>query len=296
MVKKNKKIKTKNFSVSDVDYLELSEYLHQIRKKYTKNSSNYDFFKNFEDYLYCQKERRDPIKELNRLEKLTSLELTGEFDTCKYEKEFKKNFFDLIELKYQSMKGSNHLKTSILYKNKLKTKNLIESLITPIEKKIKKVLDSNFIITKIEEIITLNPKDDCSHFWHFDPVPMGYGKVFFYFSSSKETDGKTQILSLKDSLKLLESGYNNIPISKRVKDIKKLTNAKDIKIGNRGKYMIFFSGLMLHKGTYPTFGKRKILSINFLRSNYNWKEVFDELWQIDKLSGKWIPTNWPKHY
>ena len=183
---------------------------------------------------------------------------------------------------------------NFMYLN-FKTKKLIESLIDPIDNKISNILNSNFIITKIEELVTHKGKDDQANYWHFDPVPLGYGKIFFYLSSAEETDGKTHFLSPLDSFKLLKKGYNNIPLSKRSKNIKDISHAKDIKIGNKGKYMIFLSGMMLHRGSYPTFGKRKILSINFLRSNHHWKDVFDELWSIDKLSGKWIPSSWPKH-
>ena len=48
---------------------------------------------------------------------------------------------------------------------------------------------------EIEEIKTIRSANDKANHWHFDPVPMGYGKIFFYFSSSLNTDGKTNFMS-----------------------------------------------------------------------------------------------------
>ena len=295
MEKINKDLKTKNFSISDKAYSDLSNHLSNSRKAYKVDIPNFYYFKKFEEYLYDHKKRRDPFEEINRFKNYDASNLLGDFDTSNYLENFRANVIDSLDLRFQNLKGCNHLRSSKLYKNKLKTKKLIESLIDPIEKKISNILDSKFIITKIEEVVTLKGKDDHAHFWHFDPVPLGYGKVFFYFSSSEETDGKTKFISPMDSFKLLQKGYNNIPLSKRSKNLQDFSEAQEIRIGDKGKYMIFLSGMMLHRGSYPTFGKRKIISINFLRSNHYWKDVFDELWSIDKLSGKWIPSNWPQH-
>lgn len=290
-----KELNTKDFKISDIDYAELNFKLNDLRLNYKKGKSSYDFMRYYEKYLYQRKDFREPEDEIERLKNFSSIKLNGEFDTSYYEENFKNNIFNRIELKTQKLRGRKHLRSSKLYKNKIRTKNLIDYLITPLEEKIKYLLDSNFIITKVEEIQTLQFAEDKSACWHFDPVPMGYGKVFFYFSSSSDTDGKTEFLPLNDSLEIIKQGYNNVPISKRTKDISELTSQAPIKIGDKGKYMIFFSGLMLHKGSYPKYGVRKILSINFLRSPYSWREAFDQIWSIDKLTGKWTPSNWPKH-
>ena len=79
-------------------------------------------------------------------------------------------------------------------------------------------MNSKFIITKIEELITLKGKNDIVHFWHYEPLPIGFGKVFFYFLLQKKLMLRLNFFPI-DSFKLLKKGYNNILLSKRSKKL-----------------------------------------------------------------------------
>ena len=69
---------------------------------------------------------------------------------------------------------------------------------------------------------------------------------------------------------------------------------KEIKyIKNHGDWLLFLPSVMCHRGSYPTRGRRRLLSINFLRSNLSWRECFDEIWEINQFRGNWVPSNWP---
>ena len=103
MKKINKVLKTKNFSISDKAYLNLNNNLSNARKEYKVDVPNFDYFRKFEEYLYDQKNRRDPYEEINRVKNFDTSNLIGDFDTSYYLEEFRGNVIDSLELIFQNL-------------------------------------------------------------------------------------------------------------------------------------------------------------------------------------------------
>lgn len=288
-------IKTERLSVSDVGYAQLNTILMEQRDCHQDGIMNLSYQSAFEEYLYAEKSNRRNIhEELLRISNYSG-EFTGNIDVEFLNKYFTLNFRKRLLNNIQKIKKRGHIIDNDIY-SRNKAYMIIKDCMQIFEPKIKDLLQSNFIITKIEHISSLPKANDKSGLWHFDPTPIGYGKLFIMLSGSETTDGCTEYLEPAASLKLIENGELLRPVARRTKHLNESLMPYERSICEKGDWLLFLPAAMYHRGSYPTKGIRKVLSINFLRSNYTWEETFDEMWKINSLKANWVASNWPVNH
>ena len=285
-------VRTKNFTVSDYRYSQLNNILNKCRQEYKKGKMDLRFLEEYENYLYPnESERRNVYDEIERISVATE-SLYGNTDVGFLNSYLSANIQTRLSLTFGKILRKQHAKNKSIYR-KDTLFNLLQETMDIFGNKIEKLLQSDFIVTRVEEITTFPMADDKSALWHFDPVPVGYGKLFIMLSGSNETDGRTEYVGPEASFELIKSGASSLPLESR-KNILSNDMEKEIKyISDHGDWLLFLPSVMCHRGSYPTRGRRRLLSINFLRSKLSWRECFDEIWEINQFEGNWVPSNWP---
>ena len=193
---------TKKLKCCDTQYALLNKILIETRKNYQYGKMDLSYLNAFEEYLYPEHfQRRDIFDELNRIASY-SKNLYGKTDTEFLNSYIPNTYRNMLDNKMNSIRGRNHSINRGLY-SKNNVFELLSECMHRFEPKIAELLDSKFIITKVEHITTFPKSFDKSGSWHFDPVPIGYGKLFILLSDSDTTDGKTEYMSPLSSLELI---------------------------------------------------------------------------------------------
>lgn len=196
-----------------------------------------------------------------------------------------------LKLKYKGSALPLH------YAGKDRLKELIDLCFRGFEATLENGIGRNFIITRAEYVATPPGDFDKSSLWHFDPTPVGFYKVFIYLTDIDQTGG-TEVLTERDSYKIMiDSDYHNCPPEKRTSAIETIggDQYQSLILGKKGQRVLFSPSTQLHRGLYPEAAEstRKAIVFYLMKSSFHWKDCFDELFELSKLSGAPSSSTWP---
>ena len=207
-----------------------------------------------------------------------------------------KNKKNLATLTPLSISSINFLRKKSLFE-KL---NLAKCQYKEFEFPFKRFLGSNFVITTLNYSTSFSSTQNNSLYWHFDPTPLGYYKIFFYLDNKGKKLGATEFLDSNTSHQLMQKNYHNIPPENRKKNISGINYWLDGKNINAplsvrmpGEVVIFNPSITCHRAVYPSRGRREVLVVGLLKSKLNWREAFEDIYQASRLIGHPVETRWP---
>lgn len=290
-----------DFSESKKKYLEVNAELSTVRNSKISSFSQLDtsiisaYQKKFRygnsNSEYLRKEISDLHKNKKNLATLTPLSISS-INFLR-----KKSLFEKLNLASHWHKSTVEISSA---NSPNRSREIIDYVMEIYEEDIKRFLGSNFVITTLNYSTSFSSTQNNSLYWHFDPTPLGYYKIFFYLDNKGKKLGATEFLDSNTSHQLMQKNYHNIPPENRKKNISGINYWLDGKNINAplsvrmpGEVVIFNPSITCHRAVYPSRGRREVLVVGLLKSKLNWREAFEDIYQASRLIGHPVETRWP---
>lgn len=173
---------------------------------------------------------------------------------------------------------------------------IVETLLDNVESQIVDRIGGTFAVVRVNRLVTRAGANDKSAKWHFDPVPCGFFKIFAYLNGPESHDGATEFLDGGASSRLIRSCYHLVPAKQRSSHVAELfcSPSQVYRAEGRGGVFLFNPGLTAHRGHYPSFGRRDVLEISILKSPVGWRDSFDAIYKLGRMTGKPAFATWPR--
>lgn len=194
------------------------------------------------------------------------------------------------------LKRFSNFGSAVFNANRKGLYEVVEKMLLKVENEVMDRIGGNFAVVRVNRLVTRAGASDKSAKWHFDPVPCSFFKIFAYLNGPEAHDGATDFLDGRASSQLLQSGYHLLPAEKRASEIGELScgPARLSQIKERGDVFLFNPALTVHRGHYPSFGRRDVFEISILKSPVNWRDSFDNIYGLAAMSGTPSYATWPR--